>query len=266
MVPCARAGAELRVSGEVVARAPRLEVRVVVTNRGPLEVAPLDVVGELFGERREARVGAGVAPGGEAAVVLDFAAEDARPGLHALTLLLEHPKGATDAAGSRLIESQRAYLLLALGVDPGPAVRIEIACPREDAEADCATTIAVRGQLTARLESIDGESHRVKVRVFTARGLRVDGPPVTVAVPATGPATARIPLARAGAVPGSRHGVLFVAETIDGEQTQTTVAVARVDVAPHPSLLPRLRWPLLVLGLALVVAAGAAEWWRRRPA
>jgi hypothetical protein len=94
--------------------------------------------------------------------------------------------------------------------------------------------------------------------------VRADGPPIAVAVPATGTATVRIPLARAGAAPGSRHGVLVVAEAIDGPLARTAVETARVEVAPHPSVLRRLRWPLLLLGLALLVVAGTAECRRHR--
>ena len=247
-----------------MARLPRLEVRVVVANRGDQPAVPLDVVGELRGERREARVVQGVPSGGEAAVLLDFAAEDARPGLHALTLLLEHPvAGAADAAGNRPVHSQRASLLVVLGSNPGPAVRIEIACPDDPADADCAPFIGVRGEVTARLESTDGETHRTTVRALTARGLRADGPPSTVVVPATGSTSVQIPLARAGGAPGSRHGVLVVAETIDGPLARTTVEEVQVRIEPHSSVLRRLRGPLLLLGLALLVAAGVAEWRRR---
>jgi hypothetical protein len=263
-VPSARAGAELSVSGEVVARAPRLEVRLVIENRGGEPAVPLDVVGELLGERREARVVEGVAPGEEAAVVLDFAAEEARPGLHALTLLLEHPVGgASDAAGNPPVKSRRAYLLLAVGPNPGPAVGIEIACPHGDAGGDCATPIEVRGVVTARLESTDGEAHLMKVTAFTARGLRPEGPPNTVEVPAAGTVSVRIPVIRAGAPPGSRHGVLVVAETIDDPLARTSVQTATVEVAAHPSLVRRFRGPLLALGLALLATAAVAEWRRR---
>lgn len=250
-----------------MARVPRLEVRVVIANRGDQPAVPLDVVGEFLGERRQARVVQGVPPGGEAAVLLDFAAEDARAGLQALTLLLEHPvEGDADAAGNRPVHSQRASLLVTLGSNPGPAVRIEVACPDDPADADCAPSIGVRGELTTRLESTDGEAHRMKVRALTARGLRADGPPVTVEVPGTGGATVRIPLARAGGAPGSRHGVLVVAETIDDPLARTTVEEAQVRIAPQPSVLGRLRGPLLLLGLALLASAGVAEWRRRHQA
>jgi hypothetical protein len=249
-----------------VARVPRLEVRVVVTNRGDEPAKPLDVVGELLGERREARVVQGVTPGGQAAVVLDFAAAEARPGLHALTLLLEHPVGGgVDAAGNPPVESQRAYLLLALGSNPGPAARIAVECPEGEGAAGCATSIGTRGEIRVRLESTDGEAHRMRVRALTARGLRTEGPPVTVTVPATGGATVEIPLSRSGAARGTRHGILVTAEEPDGPVARTAVATAQVDVAPVPALLPRLRGPLLVLGLALLAAAGAAEWRRHRP-
>ena len=247
-----------------MARTPRLEVRVVVANRGDQPAVPLDVVGELLGERREARVVQGVPAGGEAAVLLDFAAEEARPGLHALALLLEHPVGgAADAAGNPPVHSQRAALIITLGSNPGPAVRIEVACPDDPSDADCGPSIDVQGEIAARLESADGKAHRMKVRALTARGLRAQGPPVTVAVPGTGTATVRIPLARAGGAPGSRHGVLVVAETIDGPLARTTVEEAEVRIAPHPSVVRRLRGPLLLLGLALLASAGLAEWRRR---
>jgi hypothetical protein len=55
-----------------------------------------------------------------------------------------------------------------------------------------------------------------------------------------------------------------VAEALDGPLARTTVLAAPVDVAADPSLLPRLRVPLLVLGLALVATALLFEILRRR--
>ncbi len=88
----ARAEAVLDVSGSVISVAPRLEVRVVVTNRGDRTAVPARGRGRAprraaHGPARRRRV----APGGEGAVVLAFAPSSARPGTHALTLLLEHP-------------------------------------------------------------------------------------------------------------------------------------------------------------------------------
>ncbi|MGE5126752.1 MAG: hypothetical protein ACM3PV_10705 [Betaproteobacteria bacterium] len=255
LAPPALGGARLDVSGEVLATAPRLVVRVAVANHGDAAAAAVDVTGELLGQRREARIATGVAPGRSGAVVLEFDAAGAMPGVHALTLLLEHPlPGTRDAAGNPPLASQRAWLLVALGASPGPAVRLQAQPARID----------VRGLLEVSLASVDGAPHHVHLRAVTARGLRVDGEGSVLAVPASGVVTARLPLMRAGAPRGTRHGVLLVAETRDGPPLRTTVAVASVEVAPDPSLLPRLRRPLLVLALLLLAWALAAEAWRAR--
>jgi len=250
----ARAEAVLDVSGSVVSVAPRLEVRVVVTNRGDRAAAPLEVVGELLGERSEARLAGGVSPGGEGAVLLSFAPASARPGTHALTLLLEHPvEGTPDGAGNPPVASQRAWLLVALGASPPPPVRLE-ADPLH---------LDVRGELAVRLESADGEPHRVHLRALPARGLRAEGGGADVAVPARGTAPAALHLVRAGAARGSRHAVLLVAEATDGPLARTTVLAVPVEVAAFPSRLPHLRVPLLALGVLLVAVALGFEGWRR---
>ena len=64
-----------------------------------------------------------------------------------------------------------------------------------------------------------------------------------------------LPLVRAGAPRGSRHAVLLVAEALDGPVARTAVLAVPVDVAADPSLMPRLRAPLLALGLALLAVA-----------
>ena len=48
---------------------------------------------------------------------------------------------------------------------------------------------------------------------------------------------------------------LLVAEALDGPVARTTVLAVPVEVAADPSLLPHLRWPLLLLGLALLAVA-----------
>lgn len=254
--PCvARAGAVLQVSGTVVRTSPRLEVRVVVANHGDATAAPLDVVGELLGERRSAHLSAGVPPGGSGAVVLGFSPSQARPGVHALALLLEHPiEGVPDAAGNPPLASQRAWLLLALGATTAPAVTLSPEPLR----------LVVRGSLVVRVESADGQPHRVRLRALTARGLRAEGEGAAVAVPAHGPVQASLPLVRAGAPRGSRHEVVLVAEAEDGPLARTTVATAAVEVQRDRSLLPRLRTPVAVLGALLLATALGTEIWRHR--
>jgi hypothetical protein len=252
--PPARGEAVLEVSGSVVSVAPRLEVRVVVANRGDRRAAPIDVAGELLGERVQARLVGGVGAGREGAVILVFRPANPRPGTHALTLLLEHPiPGPADAAGNPQVASQVAWLLVALGASPPPAVRLEAQPLRLD----------VTGDLAVRLESADGEPHQVHLRVAAARGIRAEGPGADVAVPGRGVASAALPIVRAGAPRGSRHAVLVVADALDGPLARTTVAPAHVEVTAFPSRLPGLRPVVLALGLLLVGLALGIEGWRR---
>ena len=249
MVPlsaAARPDAVLDVSGGVVATAPNLTVRVALTNRGDVRAGPIEVRGELFGEPATASLPGGLAPGAEGAVTLDFALAAPQPGLHALTLLVEHPvEGSADAAGNPPMASQRAFLRVALGANPGEAVRMAAEPLRLD----------IRGQLRVRLESQDAAPHRVRLRALTARGLRPEGNPIEVAVPASGHTTAVVEIARAGAPRGDRQALLLVADTVDGALARTAVAAVSVDLMPDPARLPRLRAPLLVAGLALLAAA-----------
>jgi len=252
--PPARADAVLEASGSVVSVAPELEVRVLVANRGDRRAAPVDVVGELLGERSQARLSGGVGAGSEGAVILAFHPVNARPGTHVLTLLLEHPlAGPADAAGNPPMASQVAWLLVALGPSSPPAVRLEAQPLRLD----------VRGDLAVRLESADGEPHRVHLRVAAARGVRAEGPGADVVVPGRGPAWATLPIVRAGAPRGSQHAVLLVAETTDGPLARASVAKVPVEIAAFPSRLPGLRPAVLAVGLLLLAVALGAEGWRR---
>jgi hypothetical protein len=251
----AGADVQLDVSGEVLATQPRLEVRVVITNRGDRPSAAVEVTGELLGQERGARLLAGLAPGQSGSVVLDFDPAAAPPGVHALTLLLEHVlAGMPDAGGNPPLASQRAWLLIALGASPAAAVRVSAAPAR----------IAVRGTLDVAVESADRAAHRVGLRALSARGLRVETAPLELEVPAAGTARARFVLVRAGAPRGSRHGVLLVAESRDGPPSRTTVAVAAVEVPSDESLVPRLHGVLLALALALLAVVIGAELWRVR--
>jgi hypothetical protein len=211
-------------------------------------------VGELLGERRSARLTAGVVPGREGAVLLAFSPVSPRPGTHAVTLLLEYPvEGAADAAGNPPMASQLAWLIVALGASPPPAVRLAAPPLR----------LEVRGDLVVRLESADGESHRVRLRALAARGLRAAGADAEVAVPASGAASAALGLVRAGAPRGSRHAVLVVADATDGPLARTAVAAVPVEIAAFPSRLPRLRPAVLAAGLLLLAFALGFEAWRR---
>ena len=227
----ARAEAVLDVSGSVVSVAPRLEVRVVVTNRGDRPAVPLEVTGELLGERREARLADGVPPGGEGAVRLDFDPAHARPGLHALTLLLEHPvDGPPDGAGNPPMASQRAWLLLALGgPSPGPAVRLAADALRLDVRAT--SRCASRAPTARATACACARSPRA------ACGRKATAP--RSPSPRRARPRAALPLVRAGAPRGSRHAVLLVAEALDGPVARTAVLAVPVEVAADPSLLPR---------------------------
>lgn len=237
--------AAIDVSGAVVATTPRLVVRVTLTNRGDRAAGPIDVEGELFGETQRARHASELAPGASADVSLEFGTLPGQPGLHALALRLEHPlPGPPDAANNPPLASQRAFLLLALGAQPTPAVRLR-------AEP---LALDVRGALVVHLAASD-EAARVTLRALTARGIRAEGGPLEVAVPARGEAKALVPLVRAGAPRGSRQEVLLVAETRSAPLARTSVGFAAVQVADDPALLPRLRTPLFFVGVGLLAVA-----------
>jgi hypothetical protein len=230
------------VTGRVEAGAEgTLLVVLQLKNVGDAKAVPLTVEGELLEQRAEAQIEAGVAAGESGEARLRFALEEAPPGLHALTLLLEYPTSPASAAGSSPpMASQRAYLLLTLGASAEPAVKLT--APE--------LTLETRDALPVGLESTDGAPHRVRLRVLAPRGLNVEEPWVEVEVPARGQVTAPIELLRAGAARGSLEGILIVAATTGEELTRTTVATGVVRIAPDSALLPRLRpilWALAVL-------------------
>jgi hypothetical protein len=242
----AHTDALIDVSGGVTALSPRLEVRVTLTNRGDQPAGPIEVQGELFEERQTARLAGTLGPGASGDVSLAFFASLTRPGRHPLTLRLEYTvAGPPDGAGNPPTTSQPAWLLLAFGVSPDDAVRVE-ASPLE---------LDVRGSLVARLASLDGAPHRVRLRAHTGSGLRPDAGAIDVAVEASGAATAAIPIVRTGAPRGSRQPLLLVAETLDGPVARASVAAVTVEVAPDPSLLPVVRGPALAAGIALLLVA-----------
>ena len=227
-----------------------LEVTLDLQNQGDLLASPLTVQAELVAERGEARLAQGVAPGATERTVLRFPLDLPRPGLHALTLLLEWPVGPAPADGTLPpMASQRAFLLLTLGALAEPAVRV-IAPDLE---------LETRGTLAVGLESADGGAHRVSVRVLTPRGLNVIGAGSEVIVPATGRATAPVTLVRGSAPRESRQGIVVVASVLDGSLERTAVTTGVVSLAKDPAILPRLRPALWLVAAGLLAAAAYVE-------
>lgn len=234
------------VSGRVVAWSPEIVVSLTLTNRGAAEAAGIEVTGELAADREATRLAGTLAPGASADVALTFAGPPPRPGLHALTLLVEHPlAGSPDAGGNPPVSSRRVSLPLAIGVQPEPAVSL----------AAAPLALDVRGSLAVRLASRDAAPHRVRLRALAARGLRVEAGPLEVAVPAAEPVVAEVEVVRAGAPRGSRQELLLVAETLDGPLARDSVATATVEVREDPGLLPLLRGPIVAAGVALLAIA-----------
>jgi len=209
-----------------------LEVEVVLENKGDEPASPLTVVGDLLGETREAQLEAGVAANARGEARLRFPLGSPRPGLHALDLLIEWPVGPPASGGTAPpVASQRAYLLVTLGVPAEPAVRVSLA----------PLTLETDGTLLVGLESADGLPHEVEIRVLTPRGLNVFVPAPRVAVPAQGHASARTRLLRAGAPRESQQGIVVVARALDGPEERTAVATGLVTLSGEPGLLPGVR-------------------------
>jgi len=238
----------------VEATKSEIAVRVSLTNVGDRATGSVSVEGEFLGRRQEGALDQGVPAGESRSLLLRYPPEVPRRGVHPLILLLDFAEAASGANSTPPTESQRAFLLLALGANPSPAVRVEAGEGR----------LETRSSLAVGLESLDGASHRVRLRVLTPHGLRAENPPAEVGVPAAGRVSVPIPLLRSGAPRGSRQGVLFVAEAADGPLARTTVTTGVVEIAPDPAIMPRLRLPLLVLAGLLIAAAMALEFRRIR--
>jgi len=234
----------------VQAGPPRLEVRIELANRGDTPARGVSVEAELLGLRQQARLDDALLPGATASAVVRFDVGEPPSGVHALALHLQYARSA--AAGD--IASQRGYLLLALAANPRPAVRLSAA----DLRLDTAAPVVVR------LESADGRTHHVRVRLLTPRGLQPLGPSPVVDVPPQGGAAAELRLLRGGAPRPSRQGVVVLAETVDEEPANASAATVVVDVQPDPAWLPRLRLPLTVAGFALLAAAVYRDLRQRR--
>jgi hypothetical protein len=242
------AGVQLEVEGVVSVADDELEARVELKNRGDTAARSLTVLGELLGEYDEAVVALPLEPGGTRRVSLRFTLADPRPGVHVLPLRLDYtPDGANPT-------SQRAYLLVALGENVPPAIRMEV----------FDTQLRDRAFVRVKTASTDGRAHTVHLRVHTPRGLNPHGDPVELVVPAQGEAEALLPILRGVAPRPSLQGVLVSAATVEGP-VRTTVSTGKVRVLPDPALMPKLRRPLAFLALALSVVCVIAEVRRRLP-
>jgi hypothetical protein len=242
--PATAAEVRLEVSGDVKATEEALDVRVDLDNRGDAHAAAVTVQGELLGAHDEARVEAGIAPGGKAAVSLHFPVEVTRAGVHAVALRLDYQPQPGPAS-----VSQRAYLLLSLGANPPPAVRVSAPEMR----------LRDRDLLRLRLESADGAEHRVRLRVLTPRGLNAESPESEVAVPATGEALVEVPVLRGSIPRPSRQGVLVLAGTTDGPLETTAVATTVAEIEGDPAWLPHLQRPLALVAFGFLLAAVVVE-------
>jgi hypothetical protein len=249
--PAAAAEPRLSVSGATEVSDGVLDVRVELGNQGDAQATTLNVEGELFGVLDSARIEDGVAPGATRSVLLRYPFELPRPGLHPLTLLLEYRDPTT---GSTI--SQRAFLLLALGANPAPAVRLEV----PETQVDVFATLAVG------LESADGAAHRVRLSVLGPRGFRADPPPAPVDVPASGRVAAPVRVYRGNMPRDTRQGILVIAGATDDGVERTTVATGVVKVLPSQAWLPRLRPALFALAVLLLAGSVLVEVWvLRRP-
>jgi hypothetical protein len=254
LVPTARAAARLEVGGSVASQSDdALEVRVDLTNAGDQAAAPLTVSGELFAHQQTQRLEAGVPAGAARSVLLKFPLAEAQPGVHALLLSLEYASALGELAQTF---DQPGYMLIAIGENAEPAVRLSV----PDVQMDSV------GRFAVSLSSRDGAPHRVSLRVRVPRGLRVDPPESSVAVPAQGALPVALSLFRVDAPWQSQQGLLVVATTSDGALLRTTAATGVVHVREDPARMPRLRKPLLALALVLLAVALAAELRRRKRA
>jgi hypothetical protein len=248
----ASAGAEVRlgISGAVESGPPRVVVRVDLANGGDVSAEGVSIEVELLGQRQVSRLEEALPAlvGGSAVFTFDVGA--VRPGVYPLAIHVQYARSAT--AGDTA--SQRGYLLLALGANPSPAVRLAV----RDVHLDTLAPVVVR------IESADLKKHRVRLRMLAPRGLQPFGPDAEVDVPAFGSATAEMQVLRGGAPRPSQQGIVVLAETVGEAVANAGAGIAVVDVLSDPAWMPRGRRVLLALGLLLLGAAAGLEVRRRR--
>jgi hypothetical protein len=227
-----------------------LVVSIEVDNRGEAAVAPLIVHGELLGRHAEVQKEVGIAARSWTEAELRFPHDVPRPGVHVVALRLDY-----QAKPSGTWSSQAAYLLLALGANPPPAVRVSVG----------ETKVETRGRVSVELQSADGRPHVARLLLITPKGLNPFGDPPEVAVPAQGKVSAAVEVLRGSASRDTRYGVLVAATTTDGEMQTSAVGEGAVVITEDPAVMPRLRIPLTVIAIGLLLAATAVELRRRWP-
>lgn len=125
---------------------------------------------------------------------------------------------------------------------------------------DVVLTDAAR--LRVELQSSDGRAHRVRLEAGAESGLRLQSGS-EIELPETGSVTVERLLFRGTAPWGSRHELHLVAleATGPGQADLRAAGFASVtaQVRADPAWLPRLRWPLALVGCALVLAALVRE-------
>ena len=240
----------MQTTGEVLSGPPRVQVRVDLANLGASAARGVSIEAELLGRRQISRLEEELPgqAGGSATFGFDVGALP--PGVYPLALHVQYARSA--AAGDTA--SQRGYLLLALGANPPPAVRLTVPSVRLDTMAS----------VVVRLDSADLKAHRVRLRMLTPQGLQPFGPEPEVDVPRFGGVNAEIRLLRGGAPRPSLQGIVVLAETVGEEPASATAATAVVEVQADPAWMPRARGPLLALAVLLLAAAGYLEHRRRR--
>jgi hypothetical protein len=218
---------------------------VSLHNEGDVPAAAVAVRGELLGRLDRAEIAEGVPAGMTRSVQLYYPFEYPRPGVHPLVLLLEY---STEGDAPQKL-TQPAFILVALGSQPPPAVTLTV--PELGLDSI--------GTLQVGLESVDGIAHRMRVRVETPLALRVLDPPAEIEVPAAGQVQLPFRIQRGSAARGSQQGILVLAETAEGALAQTTVVTGVVQVLGNTSWLLRLRWVILTVAAALLLAAAVVE-------
>lgn len=228
-----------------------IEVRVDLTNRGTESAQQVSVAGELLEHEAQSRLPLDIAAGESRGLTLDFPVDGMAPGVHATTLMIEYRTGP-EATAARY--SQPAWVLIAIGEQAGPSVKLRLT----DASVD------VTGRLDIVLESADGAAHRVLLAVKTPHTLRAHPVESVVDVPARGTLTTPVQLFRVDAPWNSRQGLLVIARDDTGPLVRSAVAAGAAQIGGDPARLPRLRRPLIALALLLLALAVGAEIWSRR--